>query len=116
MTPEQLVRRFPWSQYKDTPRPQFMTREEDHAFAVKNWVARVTWIVPSAARLDYGWRYETRTFDTVERALEVAALPMGVAKSVSVDRFNWEVPHNHKERAVQIYARKNAAYAKRKSA
>jgi hypothetical protein len=109
---ERLQRRYPWSKYKDVPKPPFMSREENHAFAVKHWVARVTWVVPDSSPGMYGWRYETRTFDNVETALEIAKQPMGIARSVEVDRFNWDVPHGHKDRCVSLYRRKNAALAK----
>lgn len=88
-TPEQLAKRYPWSQFKDVNPDPYAPNDVRHAFAVEHWVARITWIVPSSNRLDYGWRYETRTFDSVDKALEIAAQPMGVAKSVHVDKFNW---------------------------
>lgn len=113
---ERLQRRYPWSKYKDKPKPPFLTREQDHAFAVENWVGRVTWVVPDNSPGMYGWRYETRTFDTVEEALDVAKQPMGMARSVEVDRFNWEVPYNDPERAVRLYFRKNSNLLKRKRA
>lgn len=109
---ERLQRRYPWSKYKDVPKPPFLSKAEDHAFAVKHWVARVTWVVPDSRPSMYGWRYESRTFDNVEKAMEVAAEPMGIAKSVTVDRFNWEVPFESKERVVQLYHRKNPKYGK----
>lgn len=112
---ERLQRRYPWSKYKDVPKPPFLSRDEDHAFAVKHWVARVTWVVPDSRPCMHGWRYETRTFASEAAALEAAQQPMGIARSVSVDRFNWEVPHGHKDRSVEIYRRKNAALAKRRA-
>lgn len=116
MDQAQLIRRFPWSQYKDPAKPQFMTREEDTAFAKANWPFTVRWNVPDGTRGLYGWRCESRAFATEEAALAAAKAPMGIARDVRVLRWNWDVAHNHPERAVTIYTRKNAAAAKRRAA
>lgn len=103
-----IARRFPWTQYKDPAKPQFMTREEDHAFAKANWPFTVRWNVPDGTRGLYGWRCESRAFPTEEAALEAAKQPMGIATDVRVLRWNWDVAHDHPDRAVTIYKRKNA--------
>lgn len=109
-----ISRRYPWTQYKDPPRPGFMTRDEDTAFAKANWPFTVRWTVPDSTPGLYGWRCESRSFKSEAEAMAAAEQPMGIARDVEALRWNWDVPHSNPERAVTIYRRKNSNMSRRK--
>lgn len=106
MTPEQIARRYPWSEIKD--------ENPIHCGpGVEKTAACVCWIVPDSSPGMYGWRSVQRSFLTVEGAIAVAKKPMGIAKEVYVREFDWTVKQG--PGSVKIsYRRKNSAY-KRKS-
>lgn len=103
-----IARRFPWTKYERDNQSPFMTREQQTAWVKENCPFTVRWNVPDSTHGLYGWRCESRSFKSEEAALAAARESMGIARDVRVLRWNWDVPHNHKERAVEIYSRKNA--------
>lgn len=119
-TPEEIAtieRRYPWSKYSVATghvAPGGWDEEARVAFH-RSHCYRVTWIVPTSQPGCYGWRSETRLFETEAEARAVAEAPMGIASSVTLDVSNngWA---NYKPdaRVTKLYSRKNSNLKKGK--
>lgn len=100
--------KYPWAELNGDYRITSGERVEARPFTI-------TWTVPSAERLHYGWRTETRSFATEAEMLEIAKQSMGVAFSVVAYRWDFSLSHGDKNRRITVYERENPNYGKRRS-